>query len=153
MSGNTGCQCLDRRRLLQGTLALTGLPGLCCRTPEVPPASVAHEGASIIIDLQKAPELRRTGTARALVDIGRKVNIVVVHPSRQRYVALDRSCTHGGAQVTYNHRRRTVQCTSVNHAEYDLAGTLLHGRTHGNLRAYPVRLAGSRLEIVLEPEA
>ena len=36
---------------------------------------------------------------------------------------MDRSCTHGGAQCTYNPKHHTLQCTSLNHAEYDLGGT------------------------------
>ena len=68
----------------------------------------------------------------------------VLHAVQQAFI------THGGAQCTYNHKRRSLQCTSLNHAEYDLRGTLLHGRTHGNLRAYEVRRDGSVLQIRLE---
>jgi nitrite reductase/ring-hydroxylating ferredoxin subunit len=86
-------------------------------------------------------------------DAGRKVNIIVARADARRYVALDRSCTHGGAQCTYVHRRHRLRCTSLNHAEYELDGTLLHGRTHGNLRAYPVWVDGARLRIALEEQA
>lgn len=139
---------LTRRRLLGGSLMLAGVP-LCCTTPEVAPAGFRFEGGTLILDLAQVPELRVAGTARAVIDPDRKLNLLVAHVERNRFVALDRSCTHGGAQCTYNRKRRTLQCTSLNHAEYDLAGRLLHGRTHGNLRTYPVRLAGSRLEIAL----
>jgi hypothetical protein len=54
---------------------------------------------------------------------------------------------------TYNSKRRTVQCTSLNHAEFDLQGTLLHGRTHGNLRTYTARAKGRILEIEIEATA
>jgi nitrite reductase/ring-hydroxylating ferredoxin subunit len=103
--------------------------------------------------LSKAPELRAPGSSCAVVDAERKLNIIVARVEKGRFVALDRSCTHGGAQCTYNHKRHTLRCTSLNHAEYDLNGTLLHGRTHGNLRAYRTHLAGTRLEILLEEKA
>jgi len=144
------CRCregLSRRELIQGTLMFAGVPPLCCHTPEVPPESVAWEGGTLVLDLARAAELRPVGAARAVVDAARKLNIIVAHPAKKRFVALDRSCTHGGAQCTYNQERKTVQCTSLNHAEYDLNGTLLHGRTHGNLRTYTVELAGTRLRI------
>jgi Rieske Fe-S protein len=66
---------------------------------------------------------------------------------------MDRSCTHGGAQCTFNPKRHTLQCTSLNHAEYDLQGTLLHGRTHGNLRTYETKTSGATVEIWLERHA
>jgi len=132
---------------------LAGVPPLCCTSPEVPHESVSYEGATLILDLNKASDLRPVGSARAVVDASRKLNIIVAHTQKKRFVALDRSCTHGGAQCAYNHKRRSLQCTSLNHAEYDLNGTLLHGRTHGNLHSYQVRLAGTRLEISFEKKA
>ena len=142
-----------RRDFLQGALALAGIPPLCCSTPALPPDSVAFEPGKIRVELARVPELRRKGTAFCVVDEGRKINLILIHAERGRYVAMDRSCTHGGAQCTYNPKRRTVQCTSLNHAEYDLQGTLLHGRTHGNLRAYETAALRETVEIRLEKNA
>jgi nitrite reductase/ring-hydroxylating ferredoxin subunit len=103
-----------------------------------------------VLDLGQIPDLSKVGSACAVVDAGRKVNLIVARAGSHRYVALDRSCTHGGAQCAYVHSRRRLRCTSLNHAEFELDGTLLHGRTHGNLRAYSVRLDGARLHIALE---
>jgi nitrite reductase/ring-hydroxylating ferredoxin subunit len=147
--GRKGEDGFARRDVLRGSLGLVGLGPLCCTTPEIDLASVRFDDRRLVVELEKAPELRRPGAAGAIVDTSRGVNILVARVSERRFVALDRSCTHGGAQCAYNHARRTLQCTSLNHAEYDLAGTLLHGRTHGNLRAHRVRLRGSRLEIAI----
>ena len=143
---------MERRDFL---LAMAAIPPLCCTTAALPPGSVTFGDNGIAINLAAAPELRRTGAAFSVVNEARKVNIVVIHIERGRYVAMDRTCTHGGAQCAYNPKRQTLQCTSVNHAEYDLRGTLLHGRTHGNLRTYPAEASGSALTIKLklEPEA
>jgi nitrite reductase/ring-hydroxylating ferredoxin subunit len=143
---------LGRRQLLQGSLAFLGGLPLCCGTPILRSESVTFGAGQLRIDLTMAPELERTGAAAAVVDEAHGLNLIIARPDRKHFVVLDRSCTHGGAQCTYNHKRRTVQCTSLNHAEYDLDGTLLHGRTHGNLRAYMVRLSGSTLEIRLQKE-
>lgn len=140
---------VSRRDVLRGSLGLAGLAPLCCTTPEAPRGSFRFEGLTLVVDLAAVAGLRRVGSAAAVVDVARDVNILVACTGERRYVALDRSCTHGGAQCAYNHRRRTLQCTSLNHAEYGLDGTLLHGRTHGNLRSYPTSLAGARLEVVL----
>jgi nitrite reductase/ring-hydroxylating ferredoxin subunit len=143
---------LSRRDILRQSLGLAGLSPLCCTTPEVQPGDVRFEGTLLVVDLDRARALRRVGSTRAIVDAGRGVNILVACTGEGRYAALDRTCTHGGAMCAYNHRRRTLQCTSLNHAEFDLRGTLLHGRTHGNLRAYEARCRGSRLEIALGAE-
>ena len=132
---------------------MAGLPPLCCTTPEIPPASFTIQGAVLTIDLQRAPELRKSGGAVRVVDLERKVNLIVVHPARNRFAALDRSCTHGGAQVVYNGRNQTVQCTSWGHSEFALDGTVLGGSAKRPVRAYEIRRAGDRLEIVLEAKA
>ncbi len=139
----------DRRDFLFGAFAVAGIEPFCCTTTALPPDSFQVEGGQIAVDLTRAPGLRKAGAAFSIVDPGRQVNLILIHAERGRYVAMDRSCTHGGAQCTYNTRRRTVRCTSLNHAEYDLKGVLLHGRTHGNLRTYPVRTSGSTLVIAL----
>lgn len=77
----------------------------------------------------------------------------LLHSGRRTYTAMNRSCTHNGAQGTYNHKRRTVRCTSLNHAGFDLPGTLLRGRTHGNPRTYPAMATARQVTIALEPHA
>ena len=142
-----------RRQLMKDSLTLAGIGPLCCTTPELRPTSLHYRGAVLIVDLKQARELRKRGCARVIVDPGRKLNIIVANAGQNHFVALDRTCTHGGALCSYNSQRRSLQCTSLNHAEYDLHGVLLHGRTHGNLRAYEVRLTGTSLEIALEKKA
>ena len=142
-----------RRDLLQGSLAFVGAAPLCCVTPEAPREGVSFDGPVLRLDLQRVRALRRVGGAVAVVDGERKLNLLVAHAEKGRFVALNRVCTHGGAMCTYNHKRRSLRCTSLNHAEYDLAGTLLHGRTHGDLRAYAVRLRDGHVEIEWERRA
>ena len=144
---------IDRRRVLQCAAALIGASPFCCRTPPAPAGSFSTVPGRIVVDLQKAPELRRTGAAVSVVDEARKLNLILIHADRGHYVAMDRSCTHNGAQCTYDPKRRTLQCTSLNHAEYDLRGTLLHGRTHGDLRTYRTESAGSTIAIYVEEKA
>ncbi|HVX66687.1 MAG TPA: Rieske 2Fe-2S domain-containing protein [Bryobacteraceae bacterium] len=144
---------MPRRRFLEGAVAATGIVPLCCMTEALPRDSVVFEATRITVDLARVPTLRRSGASFRIVNEDRKINLILIHAGRGRYVAMDRSCTHGGAQCTYNAKRRTLQCTSLNHAEYDLQGTLLHGRTHGNLRTYPAAASGQTLEIRLEPDA
>ncbi len=140
---------LSRRELLLGSAAFWEIFPQCCYTPVLRDEALDLDAHSLSIDLQKAVELQQTGSAAAVVSRERNLNIIVVRAGRHQFVALDRSCTHGGAQCAYDRKRRTLRCTSFNHAEFDLKGTLLHGRTHGNLRSYTVRLKGSILQVQL----
>lgn len=141
---------IERRQFFQAALVVAGFPPLCCTTRALPPAGIAFDSKKITVDLSRVPQLRRTGAAFSIVDDHRKLNLILIHARRGFYVAMDRSCTHGGAQCTFNPKRNTLQCTSLNHAEYDLRGTLLHGRTHGNLRVYETKTSGMTVEIWLE---
>jgi len=135
----------SRRQVLAGVAAWP----LCCRTGDAPVGSYRFDGTRLMIDLRRARELRKAGSAVAVVDAERKLNVIVACVEARRYAALDRTCTHGGAMCAYNHAHQTIQCTSLNHAEYDLNGKLLHGRTHGNVKAYATRLQGWLLEVEL----
>jgi Rieske Fe-S protein len=137
---------------MRNSLALLGVP-LCCTTEEIPAASYRYRGEALEIDLAKTPAIARTGGAVKLVDLGRDLNIIIVHPEKDRFAALDRSCTHGGAQVAYNRHHRTVQCTSWGHSEFALDGKVLGGSAKEPLRTYEVRRSGNRLVILLEAQS
>ena len=140
---------VNRREFLLGSAAFWDFFPQCCGTPILHGDAVRFEARALSIDLEKAKELHRVGSAAAVVIPAYNLNIIVIRLGRHQFAALDRSCTHNGAQCAYDNRRRTLRCTSLNHAEYDLKGTLLHGRTHGNLRSYSVRLTGSIVQIQL----
>jgi nitrite reductase/ring-hydroxylating ferredoxin subunit len=144
---------MNRRQLLRSSLAMASLGGLCCVTPELPAAAFTVENGHLIIDLEKASILAKPGSTAKVIDLRRDLNIIVVHSRKNRFAALDRSCTHGGAQVAYNRHNRTVQCTSWGHSEFALDGAVLGGSAKEPLRTYAVRRRGGRLEIELGIES
>ncbi len=145
--------CLNRRELMRRSLALAGVPVVCCTTPDIPAESVSFRAGSLIIDLRRAPALQKPGAAVRVVDQERGINLIVVHARKKRFAALERSCTHGGAQVAYNRINDTVQCSSWGHSEFDLDGAVLGGSARKPLRAYVARMTGRTLEIVLEAKS
>jgi nitrite reductase/ring-hydroxylating ferredoxin subunit len=142
-------ECLNRRELLRRSLAVAGVPVVCCTTAGVPPAALSYNGKLLVIDLNKVPELRRAGAAVRVVDLERRVNLIVVHGRKGRFAALERSCTHGGAQVAYNRVNDTVQCSSWGHSEFALDGALLGGSAKRPLPAHPCRVVRGTLEVTL----
>jgi nitrite reductase/ring-hydroxylating ferredoxin subunit len=144
----------SRREFFAGaTLSAAGIMPLCCGTPDAAASSWSIVDNVLRINLEREPGLKKTGEPRVVVEVNRKLNIIVVQHEKGRWAALDRTCTHGAGMCAYEKRRRTIRCTSLNHAEYTLEGVLLHGRTHGNLRAYPAAERAGWLEIQLESRA
>lgn len=144
---------VSRRALLASAAAMTGARELCCTTPEAPVGSFKIEDREVLLEMKKIPALGRKGGAVKVVDIDRGVNIIVVEPEKGRFAALERSCTHGGAQVVYNGVNRTVQCTSWGHSEFALDGRVLGGSAKTLLAAHEVRREGGLLRIRLEARA
>lgn len=144
----------SRREFFAGaTLGAAGIMPMCCGTPDAAAGSWSIADGVLKIDLSREPGLKKLGEARAVADMGRKLNIIVVQHEKGRWAAIDRTCTHGGAMCAYQKQRRTLRCTSLNHAEYTLEGKLLHGRTHGDLRSYVVSESKGLLEVKLETKA
>lgn len=144
------CRCdsgpgsMSRRELMGTSMAAVGL---CCVTEEAPVASFVIENKTVRIDLRQAPVLAKIGGAVRVVDVDRGINLIAVHPEKDRYAALHRSCTHGGAQVAYSRKNKTVICTSWGHSEFALDGTVLGGSAKRDLPAYPVHREGDILLI------
>jgi len=141
---DSGAGSMSRRELMGSSFAAVGL---CCVTEEAPAASFTIDNNTIKIDLHKVPALAKSGGAVRVVDLDREINLIVVHPEKDRYTALLRSCTHGGAQVAYSRKNKTVVCTSWGHSEFALDGTVLGGSAKRRLPTYPVRLEGRTLII------
>jgi thiosulfate dehydrogenase [quinone] large subunit len=79
--------------------------------------------------------------------------VIVVHPGRRRYAALEPLCTHAQGPVAYKPKHGTLQCTCWGRSEFALDGRVVGGPARRPLRRYPVTLAGDTLTIQLEPEA
>ena len=144
---------MSRRDLMGSSLAMAGLPGLCCTSEEASPASFAMTGATLTIDLLLARPLAKPGGAIKVVDRSRNLNLIVVQSEKGTFDALERSCTHAGAQVVYNRRNKTVQCTSWGHSEFSLNGAVLGGSAKRPLRTYPAERVGNLLRIDLSGAA
>jgi nitrite reductase/ring-hydroxylating ferredoxin subunit len=142
------CQCeISRRSLLLAAAA--ALPPKCCETPDLPPTALALHGDSLTIRLQYAPLLRKPGSS-AKFSAG-SLDLLLSHPAKNLYVVSSRKCTHGGGPLVYNELHQSIQCTSLNHTEYDLRGNILRGpaSVKDNLKTYPVSRRGDILTVTL----
>ncbi|HEY1494599.1 MAG TPA: Rieske 2Fe-2S domain-containing protein [Candidatus Solibacter sp.] len=149
---------VTRRGWLQSTALFAGAPCAClaqasndcCSVPEV--AADIRPGL-VTLDLARTPGLKHTGTAVKIVDVVRKLQILVARPTAHTFVALDQKCTHGGGALTYVHKHKHIYCTCWGHAKFALDGSVLrwpNKQTPRPLRAYAVERKGSLLEIRVE---
>lgn len=152
---------VTRRALLQSAALLAGAPCAClaaasrdcCVVPDAPAAGIRIQPGVVTIDLDRTPGLRSTGAAVKIVDAARKLQLIVAHPAKDQFVALDQKCTHGGGALTYVHKRRELYCTCWGHSKFALNGSVLrwpNKQTPRPLRAYPVERKANLLEIRVE---
>jgi Rieske Fe-S protein len=138
----TGGMCLCQ------TLLADGIKSTCCNTPEIPTDCYVLIDKSITIDMKKVDVLP-PGHAALIVVADRDLQIIIVRPSEKEYVALSRICTHGGNVVSYNNKRKILQCNNYNHSIFELNGKVLKGPAPEPLHVYPITMKGDNLVITL----
>jgi len=152
---------LTRRGWLKTGALLAGAPCAClaatsqdcCTVPEAPSGSVRFQPGLITLDLTRTPALHRTGAAVKVADTGRRLQVIIARPSKERFVALDQKCTHGGGALTYVHRHRHLYCTCWGHSKFALDGSVLrwpNQQTPRPLRTYEVQRTADQLIIRVE---
>ena len=152
---------MTRRDLLCSAALLGGAPCACmagasrdcCTLPEPPAGTIRVTLGFVVIDLDRTPELRKVGGALKIVDSDRKLQILVARPARDRFVALDQKCTHGGGALTYVHRHQHLYCTCWGHSKFALDGSVLrwpNKQTPRPLRAYSVERLANLLHVRVE---
>ena len=152
---------ITRRGWLQTGALLAGAPCAClakasndcCTVPDAPRDGVRIQPGLVTIDLGLTPDLNRTGSAVKIVDSARKLQVIVARTAKDRYVALDQKCTHGGGPLTYVHRHQHLYCTCWGHAKFALDGSVLRWPNQQKprpLRAHAVERKGGLLEIRVE---
>jgi Rieske Fe-S protein len=121
----------------------------CCDTPDLEPQSLTVGEDRLVIDLQKAHSLRDVGHAAWITHEGKSLKLIIVHAGEKEYVVLSRLCTHGGQTVSYNRRRRLLQCNNFNHSHFGLDGQVVKGPAETPLKSYPVTRTGDTLIVVI----
>ena len=138
-----------------GGICLSGcsLSGGLSKTPFAPLGSYTAEANRLVVDLEKAPELKRVGgSVKLSVDNpvkGTQEKIILVHPEDLTYKAFSNTCTHRGKELEYVHAKKRLECVS-GHSEFDLEGRVLDGNAEAPLTVYPTELDGNTLTIYLQ---
>lgn len=98
-----------------------------------------YQEGQLIIDLQKAAELKTAGGALRVEGSSLPLRVLVVKGEDGEYRAYRNRCTHIG------HRRldpvpgtNTVQCCSINHSTFDCRGKKIDGPAPRPVKSFPV---------------
>jgi nitrite reductase/ring-hydroxylating ferredoxin subunit len=110
----------------------------------------SYSGGRLVIDLNRAAELKREGGALRLEGGSLPCRLLVIHGSNDEYRAVENRCSHLG------HRRldpvpgtATVQCCSVGKSTYGHDGRKIYGPAPRGIRTYPTHLDGDNLTVTV----
>ncbi|MDP8306565.1 MAG: Rieske (2Fe-2S) protein [Candidatus Chlorobium antarcticum] len=107
------------------------------------------QDGTVTVDLSKAQELDKAGTAVCLDGKGLESSLLVVHGDDGRFHALKNVCTHGKRQLDPVPGTGTVQCCSIGTSTFSYDGKLIEGPAKGPLSVYRVEEGDGTLKISL----
>ncbi len=114
------------------------------------PQCWCFRGGKILIDLERAAELKKPGGALRLEGAELPMRVLVIRGDDGKFHAFHNRCTHIG-------RRRldpvpgtgTVQCCSVGKSTYTYDGKKIYGPSTGPIKTFKVEVEGDRLMVFL----
>lgn len=102
------------------------------------------------IPLAQVPALAEPGGVAAYRDEGALLDVLLLHPSQGRYLALWRLCTHGACAVEHRAAERDLLCP-CHRSRFAEDGAVLVGPATRPLRAFPVERRGDVLYLRRDP--
>jgi Rieske Fe-S protein len=154
---------LTRRGFLNRamTLGVVGITaaGLCVcaltaclkkdKTAVVPAKALEIKPDRVVVNMKHVAALQQVGGSAKLVHPRLKEQIIIVHPSDARYLALSGLCTHRGKPVVFHHDSLELRCINFGHSRFGMDGTPIKGPAKRPLKVYRTLYLGGKLEVFL----
>ena len=121
----------------------------CCSTPLIEADSLQFRTQSIWIDRSLAQSICQPGSAVNIIVPERNLDLILIHETQDCFYALAGLCTHAGRPLSYQAKRRVLQCNNFGHAIFSMQGEVLKGPATRPLLSYRVIASPERLEIKL----
>lgn len=125
--------------------------GVPATSKPLDPRCWSFGNGKILIDLNRATELKKPGGALRLEGRELPLRVLVIRGDDGKFHAFHNRCTHIG------HRRidpvpgtGTVQCCSVGKSTYAYNGQKVYGPPTGAIKTFKVEAEGDRLVVFLE---
>ena len=149
-----------RREFLSDATVATGLGilsvcGVGCKsiwTNHDVVVNVRCSASVIEINLESYPELKIPGGYLPIAEIMSGLRLILVHSLQGKYLALNMSCSHKGADVELNKDKTGLVC-SLHNSNFNLQGERVSGPARRDLVTFDVVQNGSILSIHLENRA
>lgn len=106
------------------------------------------EVREIPINLVDNPELVPIGGSYHLEIEDLERDLLVVHPEKDKYLAVDIKCTHRACDLNYTHAERTFVCP-CHGSKFDLSGAVQNGPATKSLNYYHAELQGDEVMVTV----
>ena len=107
-----------------------------------------NEVREVPINLTDTPELAKVGGYFHLSVEDLEREILVVHTSASKYIAVDIKCTHRGCDIGYDTKEKKFVCP-CHGSEYDLTGLVTKGPASNPLNYYKAELKGDEVIVTV----
>lgn len=124
--------------------------GICETRPPQDNECWRIDGNGIILDLNRSPELAKTGGAVRLEGRGLSERILIVHGTDDRFHAFRNRCTHMGRRIDSKPEANGLECCSISKSAYNYDGEATAGPAGESLTIFPVERQGDNLLISLK---
>jgi len=108
-----------------------------------------YANQEIRLDLNRAPELDRPGSAMRLEGKGLPVRTLVVHGQDGAFHAFANRCTHMGRRIDILSGTDRMECCSVSKSTFNYNGEPVGGAARKHLRVFSVTASDQELTIAL----
>ncbi|MDP4199181.1 MAG: Rieske (2Fe-2S) protein [Bacteroidota bacterium] len=108
----------------------------------------ANDVREVPISLEDTPDLKPVGGTYHLSVEDLEREILVVHVSKDQYIAVDIKCKHKGCDINYEAAQKKFICP-CHGSEYDLAGANLKGPSVKPLNYYHAELRGNEVVVTV----
>jgi nitrite reductase/ring-hydroxylating ferredoxin subunit len=123
--------------------ALAGI----CKTSPLDSQHWKLENSRITVELDKVPELKKSGGAVYLSGNGLSRPILIMKDNNGNFLCVENKCTHMGRKLDPDLTGSVLRCCSVSHSTFGLDGQKLSGPAKGPIKIFPHREHEERLYI------
>jgi Rieske Fe-S protein len=106
------------------------------------------EKETVVIFLDKIPELSAVGESVNIVSDDLSGSIIIARIDENNYVVASNHCTHKGKALNYDHKDCLFRC-SGGKGRFNIDGTIAGGPPEKPLKIYPYTIKNERLMINL----
>ena len=119
--------------------------GICATKKPLDAGCWAFENGKLVVDLDRAPELKDPGGAIRIEDKTLPERVVIVHGIDGGYFAFKNRCTHAGRRLDPVPGTQHVQCCSIGKSTFDYDGKRLSGTAEKPVTTYAVDVEDKKL--------